>query len=155
QDPDRLLSSYHLAQPLDPVAQQPRKEALERQLHDFRRHVDEGDPEAVSVVPLLDEEEVGSHAAGLQNLLVELAADEAGLNGIDRLLGPVLTNPYQRYRDIGLVALGVACLSVPDQSWMRQRLQSILRTALDREGVTFTFDLPALLLAEAEKRHIP
>src|SRR5207249_3570277 len=33
--------------------------------------------------------------------------------------------------------------------------QSILRTALDREGVTFTFDLPALLLAEGEKRYVP
>jgi len=155
QDPGRLISSHNLAQPLDPAERQPRVEALEQHLVDFRRRVDEGDPEAISVVPLLDEKEVGGHAAGLRNLLVELAADEAGWNGIDRMLEPVLTNPYPRYRDIGLVALGVACLSVPEPSWVRQRLQSILRTALDREGVTFTFDLPALLLAEGEKRHLP
>ncbi len=38
---------------------------------------------------------------------------------------------------------------------MRQRLQTILRTALDHEGVTFSFDLPAILLAEAEQRNLP
>jgi hypothetical protein len=31
----------------------------------------------------------------------------------------------------------------------------MLRTALDQEGVTLTFDLPAILLAEAAKRGIP
>jgi hypothetical protein len=31
----------------------------------------------------------------------------------------------------------------------------ILRTALDHEGVTFTFDLAAVLLTEAEQRNLP
>lgn len=155
RDPDSLLGSYNLAQPLDATERQPRVEALEQQLSAFQQLVDEGNPEAISMVPLLDEEEMGVHVAGLRSLLVELAADEAGRNGIDRTLDLVLPNPYPRYRDIGLVALGIACLSVPEPSWVRQRLQSILRTALDREGVTFTFDLPALLLGEAEKRHLP
>ena len=154
QDPDLLLSLYNLAQPPDIGERQAHVEALEHQLYDYRQLVDEGDPLALDVDPLLDEEEMGVHVAGLRNLLVGLAADEAGQNGIDRMLELVLPNPYPRYRDIGLVALGVACLSVPDPFWVRQRLQSILRTALDREGVTFTFDLPALLLAEAEKRHL-
>jgi hypothetical protein len=34
------------------------------------------------------------------------------------------------------------------------RLQSILRTALDNEGVIFTFDLPSMLVGEAQKRNL-
>jgi hypothetical protein len=71
---------------------------------------------------------------------------------IDRLLAMVEVNPYPRYRDNALVALGVATLAVPDRAWSDARMQSIVETGLDREGVTFTFDLPAQLVAEADRR---
>jgi hypothetical protein len=34
-------------------------------------------------------------------------------------------------------------------------MQSVLQTALDQEGVTFTFDLPSILLEEAKRRRLP
>src|SRR5262249_30867189 len=46
-------------------------------------------------------------------------------------------------------------LAVPDVQRVRERLRGIMRTALDREGVTFTFDLPAILRAEAQNRGLP
>jgi hypothetical protein len=107
------------------------------------------------MVPLLDEEAVGAHAAGLRDLLADLAALEEGQTAIAEMLRLVIPNPYPRYRDIGLVALGVACVAVPDSSWVRPRLRAILETGLNQEGVTFTFDLPALLLEEARKRQLP
>jgi hypothetical protein len=155
QNADFLLAEYALAQPLDPAWRQMQLSELNRQLADFSMLVAEGDPEAFSVIPLLDEELVGEHAANLRSLLTELAAEEEGQAAIDQALRLVLPNPYPRYRDIGLVALGVACLHVPDPAWVRPRLQSILETALNQEGVTFAFELPSVLLEEAKKRQLP
>lgn len=152
---DSLLAAYEPAQPLDSVALCDRLAMLNRQLDDFRRLVDEGNPEAISVAPLLDEEWVGDYAHRLRVQLTELALTEEGEAAIDEALDLVLPNPYPRYRDIGLVALGVACLLVPDPSWVRTRLQSILRTALEQEGVTFAFDLPSILLEESRKHEMP
>jgi hypothetical protein len=105
---------------------------------------------------LLEEEEwVGNKSGRLLILLMKLAPTQEGQAAIDEALDLVLPNLYPRYRDIGLVALGVACLLAPDPSWVRPRLQSILRTALEQEGVTFAFDLPAVLLEEARKHQIP
>jgi len=128
---------------------------LQDKLNDFKKLVDEGDPEAISVAPLLDDEKVGTQAADLRDLLVALADTDEGRSAIDETLKLVLPNPYPRYRDIGLVALGVACLAVPEADWVRQHLQLILETALNQEGVTFAFNLPAILIAEAEKRNLP
>jgi hypothetical protein len=75
-----------------------------------------------------------------------------GPAAIDRTLRPTLTNPYPRYRDIGLVAIGAAVAAVPDDDWADRRLRSILLAGLDAEGVTFTFDLPTLVLAETRRR---
>jgi tetratricopeptide (TPR) repeat protein len=43
-------------------------------------------------------------------------------------------------------------LAAADPPWVRQWLRPILQVGLDQEGVTFTFDLPAMLVAEAERR---
>jgi hypothetical protein len=83
-----------------------------------------------------------------------LAPRPSGQERILRALRLVLPNPYPRYRDIALVTLGLSCVAVPDRLWVRWRLQTILRTALDHEGVTFTFDLPSVLLADAQRRDI-
>lgn len=101
-----------------------------------------------SDVPTLDEE-TAEEVRQMRNLLRSLAAEPLGRQQIDQLLGLILPNAYPRYRDIGLVELGIACLAAPDRDWTRQRLQDILRVGLNVEGVIFTFDLPAILLAEA------
>ena len=88
------------------------------------------------------------------DLLAALAPYPAGQSGIDRALAANLTNPYPRYRDVALVAIAIATVQVPDAAWARQRLRTILRTGLDSEGITFTFDLPAVLLKEAERRNM-
>ena len=155
QSAQALLTSYRIAQPLEPTALQSCMTEVNRRLTDFEQLVSEGNAEAVSMVPFYDEELVEKQAVGLQDLLTQVAAHSSGQEAIDRILQLVLPNPYPYYRDIALVALGVSCLAVPETSWVRSRLQAILRTALDQEGVIFTFDLPATLLAEAEKRKLP
>jgi hypothetical protein len=67
----------------------------------------------------------------------------------------VLSNPYPRYRDIALVSLAYVVVTVPDDAWVRRLLRHIIMVGLDLEGVTFTFDLPLTLLAEAEQRNLP
>jgi hypothetical protein len=67
-------------------------------------------------------------------------------------LGPVLGNPYPRYRDIALVALGTVVVAVPDDGWADEKLRAILLAGLDAEGVTFTFDVPTVVLAELRRR---
>jgi hypothetical protein len=150
QDVELLLKKYDAAQP-NPAERASLAAELHTRLADFRTLVYEGDSEAIS----LDVAGVGGLVNDLRKLLVALAATDEGQSGIDQVLQLLLPNPYPRYRDIGLVALGIACLSVPDVSWLRSRLQSILETALNREGVTFTFCLPSVLLEEARKRGLP
>ena len=112
RDADALLAAFDLAQP-DPADRATRTEELYRKLTELKRLVDEGDPEAIAALPSLDVEEVGQGVADLRNLLVALAATREGQTGIDQALQWLLPNPYPRYRDIGLVALGIACLAVP------------------------------------------
>ena len=152
RNPENLVKAHGLAQVSEPTQWQAAE--LQNRLANFQHLITEGDAFGIDMVPFLDEEVVGMEAAGLRELLVELAAQEAGQNGIDQALDLVLPDPYPRYRNIALEALGIACLAVPESSWARTRLQSILRAALDREGVIFTFDLPAILLAEAERRDL-
>ena len=105
-----------------------------------------------SHVDFIEEERAGHYVASLKDTLIALSPDPAAKGMIDRLLAMVEVNPYPRYRDNALVALGVATLAVPDRAWSDARMQSIVETGLDREGVTFTFDLPAQLVAEADRR---
>jgi hypothetical protein len=145
---------YDLAKALDYAEEQKILNDLTPRLDYLEQTVLEKNAEAVSMEPFLDSERAGDFANELQDLLVKLAANPSGQEAIDRALRSVLINPYPRYRDIALVALGIANLSVPDPSWARDRLQRILETGLDREGVSFTFDLPSILLGEAEKRNL-
>jgi hypothetical protein len=100
----------------------------------------------------LDEERAGEYMVHVRESLVALHADPEGPVLIAQALGYVLSNPYPRYRDIGLVALGLAALAMPDANWIDTQLQTILETGLEKEGVTFTFDVAAQLSAEAERR---
>lgn len=140
--------------PLSNVQQQ----ALETQLNDRLRRMEqykaEGAAEFVSGVLFLDTETVATETVGLCEALTALAPYPAGQCGIDQALRANLTNPYPRYRDIALVSIGTATAQIPDTAWARQRLRTILRTGLDSEGITFTFDLPSILLKEAERRHM-
>ncbi|MEN9933832.1 MAG: hypothetical protein RLZZ387_411 [Chloroflexota bacterium] len=155
-DADRLLVTYDLCPPPNPGERGALLDALGQRLEELEHLAASGAVEAVSMVPFLyTEEVVASQAAGLGTLLLQLAADPAGQAGVDRALDLVLPNPYPRYRDIALVALGVAALAAPDHRWASARLRRILATALDREGVSYTFDLPALLAAECERRGRP
>jgi hypothetical protein len=154
RDAHALLAAHDLAQ-LDPPGRAALAVELYGQLASFRTLVDEGNPEAISVVPLLDVEAMGTGAASLRRLLVALAATPEGQDGILQALQLVLPNPYPRYRDIGLVALGIACLAVPDPSWVRLQLHRILDAALNQEGVAFAYNLPSVLQEEARKRGLP
>jgi len=107
-----------------------------------------------------DEEESVSHAADLQRVLTQLAYDSDSRTVLQKALDLTLRNPYPRYRDIMLVAIGLADVAISycdaaSSAWARKRMRDILRTGLDAEGVTFTFDLPAILLEEAHQRSIP
>jgi hypothetical protein len=99
-----------------------------------------------------------AEAVGVPDLakdLLQLIDTGDGLNRLRWLIELFVTNPYPRYRDLALVALGRVCVGVPDPVEARGCMQSILRAALDQEGITFTFDLPSLLLAEATRRGLP
>ncbi len=113
------------------------------------------DPEWVSQRQFIDEEFAGYNTQRLRDLLVQLAPDQRGQGYIDRALASTLTNPYPRYRDNALVALGVACVAVPNVDSARARLRFIVEAGLDQEGITFTFDLASHLAAEAASRQVP
>jgi Domain of unknown function (DUF4062) len=118
-------------------------------------HETQDDPEWVSQRQFINEEFSGQNTQRLREMLVHLAPDPQGQGYIDRALASTLTNPYPRYRDNALVALGVACVAVPDVGWARSRLRPIIEVGLDREGITFTFDLASHLAAEAAGRRRP
>ncbi|HMF94036.1 MAG TPA: DUF4062 domain-containing protein [Vicinamibacterales bacterium] len=109
-------------------------------------------PSPEYAVEYLSEERAGDYFAQLRDGLITLAGASRGRELIDRALAAVERNPYPRYRDIGLVALGVSALAAPDSEWTTVRLEQILETGLEKEGVTFTFDLAAQLVAEARRR---
>jgi len=155
EDNESLLKSYHVAQHLDPMIVQNVMSEIEPRLSSLENSIQEGRAEGNTEYFYGDAEHVGGYAEELRDLLEKIAAHPEGQDAIDRALKVVLINPYPRYRDILLIALGRASLSVPNSSWARERIQLILATGLDREGVTFTFDLPSILLAEAERRHLP
>jgi hypothetical protein len=108
-----------------------------------------------SLVEFIEEERAGEYIVSLKDTLIAVSQDIAARGMIGRFLAMVEANPYPRYRDNALVALGVATLAVPDRAWSDLRMQSILETGLEKEGVTFTFDFPAQLLAEADRRGLP
>ena len=71
---------------------------------------------------------------------------------LDRSLELLRNSAYGRYRDMALDGIGTGVLAVPDAHWAGARLSDILQIALGGERVAFTFDLPAVLVAEASAR---
>jgi hypothetical protein len=125
---------------------------LASRIHDMEYQIGEA---RASAVEFIDDERAGEYTARLRDQLTTVAALPGGQAYVDRALNVVVDNPYPRYRDTALVALGVAALAAPDPGWVRSRLQRILHTGLDAEGVTFTFDLASQLSAEAARRGLP
>lgn len=154
EDAVRLLGKYAAVEKHDQPVIQQFLSNIEQSLAYLEQTIAEGSAEGVSMAPFLDSERAGSFAGDLQEQLVRVADDLSGQFAIDRALKSVLGNPYPQYRDIALTAVGTAVVSVPDPSWVRDRLQRILGTTLEREGITFTFDLPSILVTEARRRNL-
>lgn len=157
-----LWRGYPLAQPPTEEAVQETRLALDTELARLEQLAQQGDAEAISMLPFLEElaRDTWIYSKDLRGRLFQVAAHPSGLGYIERTLNLVLPNPYPRYRDIALVVLGIVTVLTPnDEEWMkgwqRQILRRLLSVALDWEGVTFTFDLPFLLLHEAQKRGLP
>jgi hypothetical protein len=155
-DGDRLLREYTSAPPMDDAEQQTLLQDVELQLEFLERvgRNEPGDEETIAAL-FVGEERMGEYAANMGRSLARLADQSGGRRAIDRALAAALPVPYPEYRDAALVTLGAAALASSDASWVRSRLQRILRTTLDEEGITFTFELPSILLAEANRRHLP
>ena len=117
----------------------------------FRMTVDENP----SLVEFIDEERTAEFTVRLEDAMIQVARTVEGRSRIDQIRGLVRNNPYPRYRDNALVAVGVASLRSQETSWTRQCLQDIIATGLDNEGITFTFDLAAQLAAESGRRGLP
>ncbi|HSJ56348.1 MAG TPA: NB-ARC domain-containing protein, partial [Anaerolineae bacterium] len=99
-------------------------------------------------------EEQAAYAAEIRDQLAIVAELPGGREFIERLLATVEMNLYPRYRDVGLIECGIACLRVPDDGWVRGMLRRIIGKGLDREGVVSTFDLPLQLLAAARRQEV-
>jgi hypothetical protein len=159
-DIDRLLMTYPRPAAVDPDVLAVMVADVEPRIRDLERLTAAGSAEAVSArgfideqaVPLMDPESSAEVAWHLREKLYRIAEHPAGQELVRRAVVIVLTNPYPRYRDIALAAIAVASLGSGDRWWVRQHLQSVLRAGLDDEGVTFTFDLPSMVLAEWERR---
>lgn len=153
RDAGALLARYQPARPLAPAERDPLLERIKQRMEVLEQTASEADlREAwISAHPFASNAE----AVGVPDLttdLQQLIAHPEGLHYVRRLLELFLSNPYPRYRDLALVALGQTCVAIPDPTEAREREKEILRAALDQEGVTFTFDLPSVLLAEAARR---
>jgi predicted ATPase len=152
---DPLLRDHAPWQPLNQTERAAILDELNRVLSRLEDEARGGGDEFSSAVPFLSDEEAVTQAVGLQRLLEKVAGDPDGLLQLDRAIDLFLTNPYPRYRDIALVALSVATTAAPEANLALGRLRRIIQTGLNREGVTFTFDLPCVLLAEAVRRGLP
>lgn len=146
----QALAQFAVLPPGDP--------ALPGRLNDVQERVKNLDvtlgEHNVSAVEFLDEERTSEYTMLLSEALISIAGDPASRGLVDRAIAALLRNPYPRYRDIGLVAIAIAAQAVPDWGWAAARIETILETGLEREGVTFTFDLAAQLVAEAQSRGI-
>jgi hypothetical protein len=153
RDSPELLALYPAGSP-NPPDKHSLVQALDAFVGQLEALIADGDPEWASMSVSAKTRMTESNALILRGMLVPLAAETEGRRAIDRLLPPTLQNPYARYRDIELVALGVASAAVPDPEWSAERLRTIITAGVDIEGVTFTFDLAAVLAAEGRRRHL-
>lgn len=98
------------------------------------------------------EEEETLRLVAMREPLQSIIAEREGKSLLDQALSFTLRNPYVQYRDEALATLAAAIPPAPDPVFVRTQLQRVLIAALDREGVTFTFDLASVLCTEALKR---
>lgn len=156
EDSNLLLNKYELARPLTDVERDDLLGELEQHWAEMRIQTGEWKAEHPGAPgeSFYDAEYIAYRAEELAKVLTKLAADPKGQALIDQSLEPVLANPYLQYRDIAASAVASAVLAAPDFSWVSARMQRILAATLDNEGITFTFDLPAILLAEADRRKL-
>ncbi|MGC9350135.1 MAG: hypothetical protein ACP5JG_18490 [Anaerolineae bacterium] len=136
---------------LDADAIQDRLSDLDAALGNLETMVERGEAEGVSMAPFI-EEYLGEEVSNLGAALLALAPHDEGQASIDRALAAAVKDPYPAYRDLALVPVGVAAVFMPRVTWARERLQRLLRVAIEDEGVTFTFDLPWTLWKEARHR---
>jgi len=152
-DAQHTIQRFGPAQPITPERRDELLQQLAERLRQLRYvAADDYGPEGAVQLIMLDDEERAYGMVSLRDILVEAAADPDGREKFAAALELILPNPYPQYRDIALDALGVAVLAAANPPWVRQWLRRILYVGLDREGVTFTFDLPSMLMAEAERR---
>lgn len=137
--------------PLDSEMIKQRLSALDAALSNLEAMVERGEAEAVSMPGFIDEF-LGQEVSNLGAALLSLAPYDEGRTSIDRALAAAVIDPYPAYRDLALVPVGIAAVFVPDLEWARERIQRVLRTAIEGGGVTFTFDLAWTLLEEARRR---
>jgi hypothetical protein len=146
--------------PPAPLVSQAQADSFMGQVDPLLNHLEDStvDPEAIHNAFYLENmaEETPYHVRDLRAALLQIADLPEGQSRLERFITAMLANPYPRYRDIGLVEFGVVSASVsPNQDpWLRKLLRRILQAGLDREGVTFTFDLPFMLLEAARRRHL-
>jgi hypothetical protein len=159
----RLLDSYgHRPRP-NPRTVQRTVQRVEPRIRDLERNTEKGSAEAASArmfidqqpSELLDPETSAELAWSLQSHLYQIADQPTGQELIQRAVTALVRNPYPRYRDIALAAVGTALLGSSDRTWVGRCLQKVLRAGLDDEGVTFTFDLPAVVHAQMRRRGRP
>jgi hypothetical protein len=157
------LTLYPLAAELPPDLAAGIAETIRPSADALESLTEAGSPDAVSGKLFADEQPLGvmdpettaDVVSSLERDLRQIAANEEGKHLITRLLRPIIQNPYPRYRDISLAALGTSVLASPERSWVRRQMQLILRAGLDDEGITFSFDLATMVLAECDARHLP
>jgi hypothetical protein len=157
----RLLDIYKVSRPI-PLEEQP--QAFEKLDELISRMAEMADKMGAELDPeknvqfgehSFDPEGEAAMTSQMGDVLTLMAAEAGVQNLIERLLLPALSNPYPQSRDMGLVAISSALLSVPDPSFVRSQMQRTLKATLDKDVLAFTFDLPCVLLTEAVSRNMP
>ena len=138
---ERLLAP----QPLDAAQRAQAQQALEQVIDNLKGITAVGEP---------DSELQAWRVSTVKDELLSLTPFSDGQSQLAEILRLVQIDPYPRYRDVVLIALGVAAAVAPlgADPWVRECLRAILRAGLDDEGVTFTLELPAVIYEEAQRR---
>jgi NACHT domain len=151
-DAAALLRLYPLATPIDRGAEQTRLDNLKQAAAGYADSAArQANPSGLYSEESNNEEDA-ARVAQLRQDLCHFAAEDDGRQIIEQLIGAILINPYPFYRNHGLTTLGVAALAAPEDApgapaRQQRQLRAMLAGALYGEGVAFTFDLPATLLA--------
>jgi len=154
-DAQQLLGRYRVADPVDLVAEIDALDNLGKMAdHLTAQAADDARSGLYDLLSTLENnnEEDTQRVSDLRESLVHFAAHPEGRQIIEQFVSVTLPNPYPFYRNHALATLGIAALAAPVttepsiRSWVSRQLRAMLAVALYGEGVTFTFDLPAMLL---------